>query len=143
METWRKRWPAMKTGRSYHGKPSRNIHPHMRPHQSRTLISTIKQLSTGHGYTRSYLSRIPSMEIESPACTCGYHHQTSKHLLLECKLYNTECFLFFFCFIHAAYNRSNYGILRKNPRDHLNKRKHTCCTSSSSRSRSNTKPHSS
>jgi hypothetical protein len=33
METWRKRWPSMKTGRSYHGKPSRNIHPLMRHQQ--------------------------------------------------------------------------------------------------------------
>jgi hypothetical protein len=90
METWRKRWPSMKTGPSYDGKQSRNIHPLMRHHQSRKLISTIIQLRTGHGYTRSYLSRIPSTEIESPACTCGYHHQTPKHLLLECKLYNTE-----------------------------------------------------
>jgi hypothetical protein len=29
METWRKRWPSMKSGRSYHGKPGRNIHPLM------------------------------------------------------------------------------------------------------------------
>jgi hypothetical protein len=36
------------------------------------------------------LSRIPSTEIESPACTCGYHRQTPKQLLLECKIYNTE-----------------------------------------------------
>jgi ribonuclease HI len=90
METWKKRWPSMKTGRSYQGKPGRNIHPLMRYHQSRKLISTIIQLRTGHGYTRAYLSRIPSTEIESPACTCGYHHQTPKHLLLECRLYNTE-----------------------------------------------------
>jgi ribonuclease HI len=32
METWRKRWPAMKTGRSSHRKPSSNIHPLMRHH---------------------------------------------------------------------------------------------------------------
>jgi hypothetical protein len=85
METWRKGWP------SYHGKRSRNIHPLMRHHQSRKLISTIIQLRTGHGYTCSYLSRILSTEIESPACTCGYHCLTPKHLLLECKLYNIEC----------------------------------------------------
>jgi hypothetical protein len=51
IETWRKRWPAMKTGRSYHGKPSRNIYQLMRHHQSRKRISTIIQLWTGHGYT--------------------------------------------------------------------------------------------
>jgi hypothetical protein len=44
METWRKRWPAMKTGQSYRGKPRRNIHPLMRHHQLRKLISTIIQL---------------------------------------------------------------------------------------------------
>jgi hypothetical protein len=63
----------------------------MRHHQSRKHISTIIQLRTSHGYTHSYLSRIPSTAIESPACTCGYHCQRPKYLLLECKLYNTEC----------------------------------------------------
>jgi hypothetical protein len=53
METWRKRWPAMKTGQSYHRKSSRNIHPPMQHHLSRKLITTIIQLWTGHGYTCS------------------------------------------------------------------------------------------
>jgi hypothetical protein len=48
------------------------------------------QLRTGYGYTCSYLSQIPSTEIECQARTCGYHHQIPKHLLLKCKLYNTE-----------------------------------------------------
>jgi ribonuclease HI len=63
METWRKRWPSMKTGRSYDRKPSRNMHPVMPHHQLRKPTSTIIQLRTGHGYTRSYLSRLPSTEI--------------------------------------------------------------------------------
>jgi hypothetical protein len=76
METWKKRWPSMKTGQSYQGKPSGNIHPLMRHQQTRKPISTIIQRRSGHGYLPSYLSQIPSTEIESPACTWGYHHQT-------------------------------------------------------------------
>jgi hypothetical protein len=46
-------------------------------------------MRTGHGYNRSYLSRIPTTKITTPKCPCGYRSQTPKHLLLYCKFYKT------------------------------------------------------
>jgi hypothetical protein len=90
MEQWKKRWPTMTRGRSYHGRPAANIHPSLRNHPSRKLVSTVIQMRTGHGYNRQYLARIPSSSIDSPKCTCGYRKQTPEHLLLYCKHYKTQ-----------------------------------------------------
>ena len=90
METWKRRWLSLTTGRSYNGNPGFNIHPLLRNHKSRRLVSTTIQMRTGHGYNRAYLSRVPTTNIESPRCTCGYYNQTPKHLILHCKLYKTE-----------------------------------------------------
>ena len=85
MEEWKRRWPAMKRGRSYHGRPATNIHTLLRNHPSRKLVATVIQMRTVHGYNKHYLVRIPSSSIDSPKCTCGHWRQTPKHLLLECK----------------------------------------------------------
>jgi hypothetical protein len=90
LQEWTKRWPAQKHGRQYHGRPAMNIHPLLRNHPSRRLVSTVIQMRTGHGYNRNYLARIPSSTIESPVCPCGYRKQTPEHLLLHCKHYRTE-----------------------------------------------------
>src|SRR5205085_8664871 len=79
MEDWKKRWPGMRRGRSYQGRPAPNIHTQLRNHPSRNLVATIVQMRTGHGYNRQYLSRIPSSTIDSPRCTCGYRKQTPQH----------------------------------------------------------------
>ena len=85
MEEWKRRWPGMRRGRSYQGRPATNIHPLLRDHPSRKLVATIIQMRTGHGYNKHYLARIPSSSIDSPKCTCGHWRQTPKHLLLECR----------------------------------------------------------
>jgi ribonuclease HI len=90
MTAWLNRWPTMKKGRSYHGRPARNIHTTLRHHPSRKLVATIIQMRTGHGYNKQYLSRIPSTNIDSPKCTCGYRTQTPQHLLLDCSIYRTQ-----------------------------------------------------
>ena len=90
MKSWKQRWPKLKTGRSYEGKPGTNLHPLLRNHKSRRTVSTLIQMRTGHGYNRAYLSRIPATEINTPRCPCGYRLQTPKHLLLYCKFYKTE-----------------------------------------------------
>ena len=90
MLAWNARWPTMKRGRSYQGRPAPNIHTVLRNHRSRRLVATIIQMRTGHGYNRQYLSRIPSSKIDSPTCTCGYRKQTPQHLLLECRYYKTQ-----------------------------------------------------
>ena len=90
METWKRRWPNLRTGRSYEGQPGSNLHPLLRNHKSRRTVSTLIQMRTGHGYNRAYLSRIPSTQITTPRCPCGYRSQTPKHLLLYCKLYKHQ-----------------------------------------------------
>ena len=90
MEEWKRRWQTAKRGRSYHGSPNKNIHPLLRNHPSRQLVSTTIQMRTGHSYTKAFLARIPTSTIDNPKCQCGYHTQTPKHLLLYCKLYNAE-----------------------------------------------------
>jgi ribonuclease HI len=90
LQEWTNRWPASKHGRQYQGRPAMNIHPLLRNHPSRRLVSTVIQMRTGHGYNRNYLARIPSSTIDSPTCPCGYRKQTPEHLLLHCKHYRTE-----------------------------------------------------
>ena len=90
MTTWNAGWPTAKRGHSYHGRPATNIHPLLRNHPSRKLVSTVIQMRTGHGYNRQYLARIPSSTIESPTCPCGYRKQSPRHLLLDCKHYKTQ-----------------------------------------------------
>ena len=90
MTTWNARWPTMKRGHSYHGRPANNIHPLLRNHPSRKLVSTVIQMRTGHGGDRQYLARIPTSSIESQICPCGYRRQSSGHLLLDCKYYKPE-----------------------------------------------------
>src|SRR5712671_3998823 len=85
METWKRRWPKLKTGRSYEGQPGANLHPLLRNQKSRRTVSTLIKMRTGHGYNRAYLSRIPATKITTPKCPCGYRSQTPKHLLLYCK----------------------------------------------------------
>ena len=50
MNTWNTRWPTMKRGHSYHGRLANNLHPLLQNHPSRKLVSTVKQMRTGHGY---------------------------------------------------------------------------------------------
>ena len=76
MNPWNARWPTMKRGHSYHGRPASNLHPLLQNHPSRKLVSTIIQMCTGHGYNRQYLARIPSSNIDSPICPCGYRKQS-------------------------------------------------------------------
>src|SRR3978361_2073002 len=90
METWKRRWPKIRTGRSYEGHPGTNLHPLLRNHKSRRTVSTLIQMRTGQGYNREYLSRIPSTKITTPRCPCGYRSQSPKHLLLYCKLYKHQ-----------------------------------------------------
>jgi ribonuclease HI len=90
LQQWKQRWPKLRTGRSYEGTPGTNLHPTLRNHKSRRTVSTLIQMKTGHGYNREYLSRIPTTEITTPKCPCGYRTQTPKHLLLYCKFYKTE-----------------------------------------------------
>ena len=87
MNTWNARWPTMKRGHSYYGRPASNLHPLLQNHSSRKLVSTIIQMRTGHGYNRQYLARIPSSNIDSPICPCVYRKQSPRHLLLDCKQY--------------------------------------------------------
>jgi hypothetical protein len=52
---------------------------------NRTLISTVTQLRTGHGYFNSHLSKIPTSNVEDTGCSCsGSPPQTPAHLILRC-----------------------------------------------------------
>src|SRR5437588_10779657 len=90
MQEWKHRWPEMRWGRSYHGRPATNIHTLLRNHPLRKLVATIIQMRTRHGYNKYYLARIPSSSIDPLKCTCGYWRQIPQHLLLDCRLYCTE-----------------------------------------------------
>jgi len=51
---------------------------------NRILISTVTQLRTGHGYFNSYLSKIPTSDVEDRGCSCnGAPPQTPAHLILR------------------------------------------------------------
>src|SRR5437588_12529190 len=91
MEEWKRRWPGMRRGRSYHGRPATNIHTLLQNHPSRKLVATIIQMRTGNGYNKHYLARIPSSSINSPKCTCSHWRQTPKHILHECRLHLPQC----------------------------------------------------
>ena len=55
---------------------------------NRSLISTITQLRTGHGYFNSYLQIIPTSYVEDRGCSCsGAPAQTPVHLILRCPHY--------------------------------------------------------
>ena len=58
------------------------------PQTNQAMASTIHQLRLGHGYFRSYLTRLPN--DDSPRCQCSEPVQTAKHLLLGCPLYKEE-----------------------------------------------------
>src|SRR5712691_11753774 len=90
IETWKKHWPKLRTGRAYEGQPGTNLHPLLRNHKSRRTVSTLIQMRTGHDYNCAYLSRIPTTKIMSPKCPCGYPSQTPKHLLLYCKHHKAQ-----------------------------------------------------
>ena len=52
---------------------------------NRMLISTVTQPRTGHGYFNSYLSKIPTSNVEDKGCSCsGAPPQTPAHLILRC-----------------------------------------------------------
>jgi hypothetical protein len=51
----------------------------------RHSFSTWIQLKTGHGYFKSYISRVNSETDKR--CHCGYYNQNPQHLLMDCKLY--------------------------------------------------------
>jgi hypothetical protein len=85
-EEWRQWWDTIpQKGREYHG------HFRMKPDKifqtdNRILISTITQLRTGHGYFNSYLSKIPTSNVEDRGCSCsGTPPQTPAHLILRCQ----------------------------------------------------------
>src|SRR6266852_7757011 len=90
IQNWKIHWPKLRTGRSYEGQPGTNLHPLLRNHKSRRIVSTLIQMRTGHGYNRAYLSRIPATKITRPKCPCGYRSQTPKHLLLYCKFHKHQ-----------------------------------------------------
>ena len=55
----------------------------------RKICSAFFQLKIEHGYFKSYLYRIK--RETSDRCTCNYRaKQTPRHLLLDCKTYNSE-----------------------------------------------------
>jgi len=55
---------------------------------NRSLISTITQLRTGHGYFNNYLQRIPTSHIDDMGCSCsGAPPQMPVHLILRCPHY--------------------------------------------------------
>jgi len=84
LTTWKAKWKQAKKGRSYHGQPALKPSAPLRGNIPRRTASTITQMRTGHGYTKSYLARIPTNNIEDSKCKCGFNNQTPQHLLLEC-----------------------------------------------------------
>jgi hypothetical protein len=87
-EEWRRWWDTTEQkGHEYFGqfrvKPDKIFEM-----DNRSLISTVTQLRTGHGYFNSYLQRIPTSQIEDRGCSCnGAPPQTPAHLILRCPRY--------------------------------------------------------
>ena len=98
IEEWQQWWDNIpQKGREYYG------HFRLKPDKifqtdNRILISTVIQLRTGHGYFNSYLSKIPTSDIEDRVevrvedrvedrgCSCsGAPPQTPAHLILRCQ----------------------------------------------------------
>ncbi len=87
-EEWRRWWDTTEQkGHEYFGqfrvKPDKIFEM-----DNRSLISTVTQLRTGHGYFNSYLQRIPTSHVEDRGCSCnGAPPQTPVHLILRCPHY--------------------------------------------------------
>lgn len=82
METWNQKWKNARKERSYHGTPARILNPPITTTNQETRAATTR-LITGHGFTRSYLHRIPTTKITSLKCQCGngMSDQIREHLV--------------------------------------------------------------
>jgi ribonuclease HI len=91
---WQQLWNANSSGSTYcsiaRGQPlwGPTWKPTKLPNTNQTTASTIHQLRLGHGYFRSYLTRLPN--YDSTRCQCSEPVQTAKHLLLGCPIYREE-----------------------------------------------------
>lgn len=65
------------------GTPATNNTSPLRGPISRGTASTTTEIWTGHPYTNSNLSKIPSTDMPY-CCKCEDHNQTPEHLLLYC-----------------------------------------------------------
>jgi ribonuclease HI len=91
VEEWRQWWYSVPNkGKGYSGEFRVKTDKFFNS-GNRKIISTITQLRTTHGYLRSYLSKIPNNNIDTPYCLChrGFL-QNTRHLLMQCSLYATE-----------------------------------------------------
>ena len=91
---WQQVWRACSSGSSYltNARQQPLWGPTWKPTKlittKQTIASTIHQLRLGHGYFRSYLTRLPN--YNSTQCHCSEPVQTAKHLLLGCPTYREE-----------------------------------------------------
>jgi hypothetical protein len=58
------------------------------PSKKRENLSTFFQLKLGHGYFKSYLSRLP--DFPNANCDCNRGIQTPNHLIFNCRNYKNE-----------------------------------------------------
>ena len=87
LEDWLERWDSRQNGRKYIGTPTRRVGEPQGSIQ-KLEAARLTQLRTGHGYFNSYLSRIPTSNVETTACPCGSRIQTPEHLILRCSRFN-------------------------------------------------------
>ena len=87
IDDWYGHWTEKnQTDRAYAG-PFRLKPNTIMDTNDRQLVSSALQLRTGHGYFKSYLANIPPNNTDD-RCNCPSRAlQTTKHLLLHCRLY--------------------------------------------------------
>ena len=86
---WLEDWKTGHKGATYFGQPLKRVDKRIATIHKRDA-ARITHLRTGHGYFNAYLARIPSSNVDSPACPCGSRKQTAEHLLLFCSRFNRQ-----------------------------------------------------
>jgi hypothetical protein len=94
LDHWQTEWDKRKNGHFYLQNFDNMAKPRWKPPKLDVAIpkrvwSAFMQLKFGHGYFKSYLSRLPNCEDNQCFGTC-HAIQSPEHLLLACRTYQTE-----------------------------------------------------
>lgn len=85
LRRWTQRWNRRKTGwGETHARPPEKTILQLHKRLLKSHSSAIVQMRTGKTGLRSFLHRRRVPGHDSPACSCGYHCETTKHVLIHC-----------------------------------------------------------
>ena len=91
LANWQDNWIQNPQGTHYKQFNTTPIFTFIKAYQDfpRRILTTITQLKLGHGYFKSYLSRLPQYNTDLCSGTCK-EYQNPEHLLFKCNNYKVE-----------------------------------------------------